>query len=80
MKEIKAAGNGAIPHGDRLAVAVDLDEFQQAVSKVKAGAAAVTALYSGEIRDVYTDDLLELVSTQLHEAARYFDGVASGEQ
>lgn len=55
------------------------DEFEEAVNKVKAGAAAVSALYVADTSITYTPELLDVIATQLHEAARYFDGIMTEE-
>lgn len=57
-------------------VPISTDEMRDAVSKVKAGAAAMTALYVQDVGHImYETELLEVISDQLHEAARYLDGV-----
>lgn len=53
--------------------------FEDAVYKVKASAAAITSLYLNDTRLTYTPELLELVSSQLHEAAQYFDSIMASE-
>ncbi len=55
---------------------IDSDDYRDALTKVKGCAAIVTAMYSQDSGKItYTDEMLELVSEQLFEAARYFDGV-----
>lgn len=53
--------------------------FEEAVNKVKAGAAAISALHAADTTLTYTPELLDVIATQLHEAARYFDGIMTEE-
>ena len=55
------------------------DEFEEAVNKVKACGAAASALYVADTTITYTPELLDVIAAQLHEAARYFDGIMTEE-
>ena len=59
------------------APAIDYDDFREATVKVKAAAAVMAALYnqSDAGRLTYDTELFDVLSAQLHEAARYLDGV-----
>ena len=53
------------------------DDFKEAVNKVKACAAATTSLYLDETTVTYTPELLQLLASELHSAARYFDRITT---
>ena len=57
--------------------AIDPDDFDEAVTRVKAAAAMLSALYPQEdvMMLTYGEDLLEFHAASLHRAARYLDGV-----
>ena len=55
---------------------VDYDEMAEAVTSVKACAAALMAMYLQDAgRLTYDVELFETLAHLLHGAARYFDGV-----
>jgi len=55
---------------------IDADDFEDILIKVKGCAAIVAAMYTQDAGELnYSDEMLELVSNHLHEAARYLDSV-----